>query len=90
MGIGKLPSSERLKAETEELTARKAALQTEHKKGRQEEREYDTLRQNVDALLAKPKEQSREIFKENYSESINYNYLIEKKSHLDIEIVAYL
>lgn len=60
MGIGKLPSAERLKAELEELTARKSALQAEHKKAQKEEREYDTLRQNVDALLARPKEQDRE------------------------------
>ena len=60
MGIGKLPSGQRLKAEMEELTTKKTALQTEHKKARKEEREYDTLRQNVDALLARPKEQDRE------------------------------
>ena len=59
MQIGKLPSAERLKAKMEELAARKIALQAEHRKARKEEREYDTLRQNVDALLARPKEQGR-------------------------------
>lgn len=59
MGIGKLPSAERLKAETEELTAWKTALQAEHGKAQKEEREYDTLRQNVDILLAVPREQER-------------------------------
>lgn len=59
MRIGKLPSAERLKAEMEELTARKAALQAEYGKAQKEEREYDTLRQNVDALLAGPKELDR-------------------------------
>ena len=59
MGVGKLPSAERLKADMGELTARKAALQTEHGKTQKEEREYDTLRQNVDILLSQPKEQDR-------------------------------
>lgn len=60
MQIGKLPSTEKLKAEMAELTARKAALQAEYGKAQKEEQEYDTLRQNVDSLLAKPKEQDRE------------------------------
>lgn len=60
MGIGKLPSADRLKAEAEELTARKSALQAEYGKAQKEEREYDTLRQNVDILLSQPKEQNRE------------------------------
>lgn len=59
-GIGKLPSSERLQAEIDELTARKTVLQAEYQKAQKEEREYDTLRQNVDMLLAVPKEQQRQ------------------------------
>lgn len=58
-GIGKLPSSEKLQAEIDELTARKTVLQAEYQKAQKEEREYDTLRQNVDTLLAVPQEQQR-------------------------------
>ena len=32
------------------------ALQSEYRKAQREEREYDTLRQNVEALLEKPRE----------------------------------
>ena len=52
-----LPSSEKLKAELDGLSARKTALQTELRKIRREEKEYDTLSQNVEALLEKPREQ---------------------------------
>ena len=51
-----LPATQRLRAEMDELTARKAALQSEYRNAQQEEREYDTLRQNVEALLEKPRE----------------------------------
>ena len=40
----------------DELTARKATLQSEYRKAQLEEREYDTLHQNVEALLEKPRE----------------------------------
>ena len=56
-GLTKLPSSEKLKAELDGLSARKTALQTELRKIRREEKEYDTLSQNVEALLEKPREQ---------------------------------
>ena len=56
-GLSKLPSDEKLKSEMEELTARKIALQSEYKKTQKEELEYDTLCQNVDALLERSKEQ---------------------------------
>ncbi len=59
-GLDKLPSVEKLKAETDALAARKAALQAEHQKAQKEEKEYSTLRQNVDMLLVVPKEQERE------------------------------
>ena len=55
-GLAKLPSSDKLKAELDGLSARKTALQTELRKIQREETEYDTLRQNVDALLERPKE----------------------------------
>ena len=51
-----LPATQRLRAEMDELAARKAALQSEYRKAQREERQYDTLRQNVEALLEKPRE----------------------------------
>ena len=51
-----LPATRRLRAEMDELTARRTALQSEYRKAQREEREYDTLRQNVEALLEKPRE----------------------------------
>ena len=50
-GLTKLPSAEKLKAELKELTARKTALQAEFREKQREKKEYDTLQQNVDALL---------------------------------------
>lgn len=58
-GLTKLPSTEKLKAELDGLTARKTALQAELRKIQREEKEYDTLRQNVDILLSKPTEQKQ-------------------------------
>lgn len=55
-GLTKLPSSEKLKAELDGLVARKTALQTEFRKIQREEKEYDTIQQNVDALLERTKE----------------------------------
>ena len=52
-----LPATKRLRAEMDELTARRTALQSEYRKAQREEKEYDTLRQNVEALLEKPREQ---------------------------------
>ena len=51
-----LPATKRLRAEMDELTARKAALQSEYRKAQREEREDNTLRQNEEALLEKPRE----------------------------------
>ena len=56
-GLTKLPSSEKLKAELAGLSARKTALQMELRKIQREEKEYDMLRQNVDSLLERPREQ---------------------------------
>ena len=64
-GLTKLPSSDKVKAELEGLSARKAALQTELRKIQREEKEYDTLRQNVDALLERPKEQEQQRQRSN-------------------------
>ena len=64
-GLAKLPSSDKLKAELDGLSARKTALQTELRKIQREETEYDTLRQNVDALLERPKEQEQQRQRSN-------------------------
>ena len=64
-GLTKLPSAEKLKAELNELAARKAALQAKLRKVQREEKEYDTLRQNVDALLERPKEQEQQRQRSN-------------------------
>ena len=56
-GLTKRPSSEKLKTEQDGLAARKTSLQTELRKVQREEKEYDTLRKNVVALLEKSKEQ---------------------------------
>ena len=50
-GLTKLPSSEKLKAELDGLSARKTALQAELRKIQREEKKYDTLRKNVDTIL---------------------------------------
>ena len=59
-GLTKLPSAEKIKTELNELTARKTALQAELRKIQQEEKEYDTLCQNVDALLDRPRKQEQQ------------------------------
>ena len=64
-GLARLPSSEKLKAELDGLAAHKTALQAELRKIRREEKEYDTLRQNVDALLERPKEQEQQRQRSN-------------------------
>ena len=51
-----LPATQRLRAEMDELTARKSALQSDYRKAQQKEREYDTLSQNVSMLLEQPKD----------------------------------
>ena len=51
--------------EAAEEAARKAALQAELRKIQREEKEYDTLRQNVDALLERPKEQEQQRQRSN-------------------------
>ena len=51
VGLTKLPSAEKLKAELDGLSARKIALQGELRKVQQEEKEYDALRQNVESII---------------------------------------
>ena len=64
-GLNKLPSAEKLKAELNGLSARKATLQAELWKIQRKEKEYDTLRQNVDALLERPTEQKQQRYRDN-------------------------
>ena len=53
-GLTKLSSAEKLKAELDGLSFRKTALQAELRKTQQEEKEYDTIQQNLNILLSKP------------------------------------
>ncbi|MDY4172691.1 MAG: relaxase/mobilization nuclease domain-containing protein [Evtepia sp.] len=55
-----LPSTESMKKELSELTAKKEALLVEYRTARSEAQEYETIRQNVDALLSMPKEQEQQ------------------------------
>ena len=57
MGAVPLPTTESMKTELANLNAEKERLLTEYKTARTEAQEYDTVKQNVDALLAVPKEQ---------------------------------
>jgi len=67
LGAVPLPAAQRLRAEIDELTVRRTALQSEYRKAQQKEREYDTLNQNVRILLERsedvvlPKERSNEL-----------------------------
>ena len=49
-----------MKTELANLNAEKERLLTEFKTTRTETQEYDTVKQNVDALLAVPKEQKQQ------------------------------
>ena len=52
--------AERMEKELSELTVRKEALLAGYRTARSEAREYETIRQNVDALLSVPKEQEQQ------------------------------
>ena len=60
LGAVPLPATESLKAELVNLAAEKERLLAEYKAARSEVREYETVKQNVDALLAVPKEQEQQ------------------------------
>ena len=57
LGAVPLPTTESMKTELANLNAEKERLLAEYKAARTEAQEYDTVKQNVDALLAVPKEQ---------------------------------
>ena len=46
-----LPATQRLRAEMDELTAKRTALQSELRKAQREEKVYDTIHKNVNELL---------------------------------------
>ena len=56
LGAVPLPSAERIKVETEELTARSTALKAEQAKAQREARAYETMRRNVEKFLAPPRQ----------------------------------
>ena len=57
LGAVPLPTTESMKTELANLNTEKERLLTEYKAARTEAQEYDTVKQNVDALLTVPKEQ---------------------------------
>ena len=59
LGAVPLPSTESMKAELADLTSRKETLYAEYTAARKEAKEYETIKQNVDALLSVPKEQEQ-------------------------------
>ena len=60
LGAVPLPTTESMKTELANLTTEKERLLAEYKAARTEAQEYDTVKQNVDALLAFPKEQEQQ------------------------------
>ena len=60
MGAVPVPSAERMEKELSALTERKDSLLAEYRTARSEVQEYETIKQNVDALLSVPKEQEQQ------------------------------
>lgn len=60
MGAVPLPSAERMEKELAVLTAKKDSLLAEYRATRSGAQEYETIKQNVDALLSVPKEQEQQ------------------------------
>ena len=60
-GLTKLPSAEKLKAELNELTARKTALQAELRKIQREEKEYDTIQKNLTIVHGPKRNKVKEL-----------------------------
>ena len=60
LGAVPLPTTENMKTELANLNAEKERLLAEYKAARTEAQEYDTVKQNVDALLTVPKEQEQQ------------------------------
>ncbi len=60
LGTVPLPTTESMKTELANLNAEKERLLAEYKAARTEAQEYETVKQNVDALLTVPKEQEQQ------------------------------
>lgn len=60
LGAVPLPSTERMEKELAALTEQKDRLLSEYRAARSEAQEYETIKQNVDALLSVPKEQEQQ------------------------------
>ena len=60
LGAVPMPTTESMKTELANLNAEKERLLAEYKAARTEAQEYDTVKQNVDALLTVPKEQEQQ------------------------------
>ena len=58
-GLTKLPSAEKLKAELNELTARKTALQAELRKIQREEKEFNLIQKNIGIILTVQKQKEK-------------------------------
>ena len=56
LGAVPLPSTERMQAEMDALTARRAALTAERQKARREEQDYAAVRRNVEEFLSPPRQ----------------------------------
>ena len=57
LGAVPLPSAERMRAEMNDLTAKRAALKAELEKARREERDYAAVRRNVEEFLSPPRQE---------------------------------
>mgnify|MGYP004480507981 CR=1 FL=1 len=64
LGTVSLPTTESMKTELATLNAEKERLLAEYKAARAEVQEYETVKQNVDALLTVPKEQEQNKYHE--------------------------
>ena len=56
LGAVPLPSAERMQAEMDALTARRAALTAERQKARREEQDYAAVRRNAEEFLSPPRQ----------------------------------
>ena len=57
LGAVPLPSAERMRAEMDGLTAKRAALKAELEKARREEQDYAAVRRNVEEFLSPPRQE---------------------------------
>lgn len=60
LGAVPLPSAESMEKELSELTTKKDMLLARYRAARSEAQEYETIRQNVDALLSAPEKQEQQ------------------------------